>query len=688
MKRYYFLVLVVLYFAFATGVPADSSKGDMFYEYVLIDAFEKGRSLVIVEILSVRKQERIYGTKPISIRCYKAKIIRPIILGDLTRDDLQYPVELFSGASYGDVLKPGSTYALFIIKDCPYNFSWAHRDDTIRIDISDTENLNSLIKSANAQYAKTLIRKFREGIATGEATTLFLPDGIIFLCESFRTNPINRAKVAKKIRESEFGSRRDESKPWSSIISYLPPIISLSREQMLSLLGKPRLKLGWTYLWFCGEDKSISDSEKYVGIVSVTFDKFEKVVRLLYYTQERVKWARFRKKNSGRTKLSGGARTVMLRFQQALKESDWDKALGFCSENVKSKASDYGSAEAFFGGIVPVDEIVSLPRFQTSGGKYNREGQQVEFRCFLRIPTVGSKETVDWVWRVGKSDSGWVIDFETISLRRHIEKERLRRLQEKERARERLEELQRGLEVRLVPLSKEFVVGEPMLFRLEMTNVSKSPIRYMGTSSVMVNDPMNIKGPDGNLIPYVDTSYQTIGRDEEIKPGETVILSEEYDVALQYGIIELGRYTFQFKGFEPCGIRSSNIVEIDVKPGELSPADSIVERLLTVLPEGWEFTRTLVSRKPTAESPSNACIIVNLIGERRRKTIDEGIGLLILVNPTEDEIALEPEWFAGHPWGRCKWGPVYVQAFDAELLWPDYREQIAKALGIEEIRAD
>ncbi|MBA7702527.1 hypothetical protein ES703_111296 [subsurface metagenome] len=521
-------------------------------------------------------------------------------------------------------------------------------------------------------------RKFREEIATGEATTLLLPEGIISLCESFRTNPVNRAKVAKKICESELGSKLDDSKPFLSYHVYLPPKIILSREQILSLFGKPRLKLGWTYLWFCGRDKNTTDSEKYVGIVSVTFDKFEKVVRLLYYTQERVKWARFREKNSGRIKLSGSARTVMLGFQQALKESDWDKALGFCSKNVKSKASNYGSVEAFFGGIVPVDEIVSLPRFQTSGGKYNREGQQVEFRCFLRIPTVGSEETVDWVWRVGKSDSGWVIDFETISLTRHIEKEQLRRLQEKERARERLEQLQRGLEVRLVPLSKEFVVGQPMLFRLEMTNKGKLPIEYEA-SQVAVNDSMIVKGPNGNGIAYIDTSYQTLWDSKVIEPGETVILFDKFDVASQYHIIKPGWHTFQFED-ERYNIRS-NILEIDIKPGELSPGDSIVESILPILPEDWRVTKSLLPRETFPGKATNRYVSLWLIG-RQRKGIE--IGVVIHIYLTECEMETEPGGLKSVLWGRSKWGSVYVQAFDAELLWPDYREQIVKALNIEE----
>lgn len=680
MKTWCLFVLAVLYSAFVSIALAGFPKDGCFSESILIDAFEKGRSLVVAEILSV------YEEKHTDFHCYTAKVMRPIILGDLTKNDMLDALELFAGASYGSALKPGSTYALFITKDCPYHFSWAHRDDVIKVDISEKENLQALIEAADRAYAKASIREFRKGKGPEKVELPALPEKIISLCESFRANPINRAEFAKRIYESDIGSKLDDSTPFLSYRVYLPPKIVLSREQMVFLLGKPTQKCGWTYHWFCGQDKSVAVPEKYVGILSVTFDKSENGIRVLYDTHQRVKWARFSEKRAGPAKVSEEAKAVMSQFQQALRESDWDKALGFCSENVKSKASDYGSAEAFFRGVVPVDEIVSLPRFQTSGGKYNREGQQVEYRCFLRLPTADSEETVDWVWTVGKSDSGWVIGFETISLTRHIEKEHLRRLQEKERARERLEQLQRGLETRLVPLSKEFVVGGPMLFRVEMTNVSDSPITYR-RGSVMVNDPMIVIGSNGESIKYVDASYQTASRREVIPPGETIILADKYDVMSQYRIIEPGRYTFQFNG-RPREIKRSNIVEVDIKPGKLSYADSIVERLIPVLPEGWVFTRTLLPRKqPSPENPSKA-LIVHLIGKRGRKGVDEGISVLILVSPTEDEIAPEPEWFTGHLWGESKWGPVYVEAFDAELLWPDYREQIIKALDIREVEPD
>jgi hypothetical protein len=240
----------------------------------------------------------------------------------------------------------------------------------------------------------------------------------------------------------------------------------------------------------------------------------------------------------------------------------------------------------------------------------------------------------------------------------------------------------------LTALSKEFVIGQPMLFRVEMTNVSNSPIESEQTTQVMVNNPMIVKGPDGKVIPYVDTQCQTLARPEVIQPGETVALAVEYDVTSQYRIIEPGRYTFQVNVFRGYGIAPSNIVEIEVKPGELSPADSIVERLLKILPEGWTYTRRVISREPTPENSSNAFVSIWLMGGGMQKDIHLNISVGIKIYLTEDEVTVEPDEFASGLLGRCRWGPVYVEAYDAKLLWPDYREQIIKALDIEEVKSD
>jgi hypothetical protein len=199
----------------------------------------------------------------------------------------------------------------------------------------------------------------------------------------------------------------------------------------------------------------------------------------------------------------------------------------------------------------------------------------------------------------------------------------------------------------------------------------------------MVNDSMLIKGPDDNIIPYVDTSYQTVAQDKEIRPEEKIIIADKYDATTQYCITMPGRHTFQFNGFKHYGINPSNIVEIKVKPGKLLPADSIIEQLLTVLPEDWKFTRTLLPRRNTSEKTSHTGTFIHLTGQSGYKGFDAGIGVLMLVSPIESKLDAEPEGFEGLLWGRSKWGLVYVKSFDADILWPDYREQIIKALEIE-----
>lgn len=382
-------------------------------------------------------------------------------------------------------------------------------------------------------------------------------------------------------------------------------------------------------------------------------------------------------------KLCSESKAVMLQFQRALKSRQWDKALGLCSENVKSKANDYDSAEAFFKDIVPVDEIVALTQFQTSGGTYNNQNQRIAYRCFLRIPANVTIDEADWIWTIRKNNQAWLIDFDTIPLEKWIEKETLRLTNEAVESHKRLEAMRKGFEIKLMALDKEFVIGQPMLFRVEMQNISESLIRWMHTSSAMVNDSMLIKGPDGNVIPYVDTSYQTTAQDKEIRPGEKIILAGKYDVTTQYCITTPGKYTFQFNGFEHYGINPSNIIEVNVRPGKLLPADSIIEKLLTVLPEGWGFTRTLLPHRNTYEKTSHTNIYIHLAGQSGRKGVDAGIGVLILVSFAENKVNAETEGFEGQLWGRSKWGPVYVKSFDADILWPDYKEQIIKALEIE-----
>ncbi len=676
MKRYCHLALLTFYFAFAIGVPAGSPEVGVFSESVLVDALEKGRSLIVAEILSVREDAGMYY--------YNAEIVRPIILGDLEENDLSGPLELFAGASYGKALKTGSIYVLFVTKDCPYYFSWAHRDSIQKVDVTDEERTKALVEAAERAYAKTSIRKFRQGWRPVQEVELpALSEGIVSLCEQFRTDPESRTEIGKKIFESDLGSRRDESNPQSSIISYLPPRVSLSREQLVSLLGRPNLRSGWTYSWLCGQVGKGSRAKE-VGVLSATFDKSEAGVRVLYQRQEKSKWTKFTAYSINRyVSVSGCADTVPYRFQRALKDSDWDMALSFCSKPVKAKAKEYNSAEAFFKDFMPLERIVELLGFYVRG--HSSSAAKITSLHFDEIPleVSGAEWPVNWKWSLVKDNDRWLVDFKTMPVEVLVKKELLRRELEHEDANIRMAKFEQGVEFRLTPLAEEFVVGQPMLFRIQMTNTGDDPILYMATGprSVMTNDPMIVIGPNGETVDYVDTSYQIMVWSDVILPGETIDLVDSYDVTTQYAIIEPGRYTFQFKD-RPHQKKPSNIVQKDVKPGELSPADSIAERLSAVLPGGWTLTRRLCGRPAPTDRSLQSPICVHMVGKRRGKAID--VDIFLMVHAAGGEITL----VAGFTdqlnlWGRCKWGTIYGRARNAEDLWPDYEEQIFEALEME-----
>ena len=259
--------------------PVELGQRQVFPESIFVRAFERGNSLVIARILSVHSTK---DTKPGKFYFYKTKVIRPIILGDLTESDLEKPVELFAGSSFGDALVPGSVYALFITKGLPNYLDWGFRNDVIKLESLDVDHLQALQEAAIKAYKKTAIRQFRESKLKEASSLPNLPEEISAICEQFRANPQNRVEFAKKLYASDMGSRRDLSEPFSSRITYLPPKIILSRGQILSLLGKPTLKCGWSYRWLCGEDKSISDPERYIAVLSVAFNENNETARLLY----------------------------------------------------------------------------------------------------------------------------------------------------------------------------------------------------------------------------------------------------------------------------------------------------------------------------------------------------------------------------------------------------------------------
>lgn len=668
MSRYYIDVLVILSFTFIRSISVQAQEVNILYESILIDALEKGSSMIIADILSNEESgERLSEIK--------VKVVQSIILGDLTKEDLEDTINLSANVLDSKNLKVGSRYALFIIKECPYEFSWVHRNDFQLIDKSDIRTVQKLVSTAKGAYVKTSLSSFRKELNSVKDVDLSLiPDEIISLCEQFKTDPENRSVIAKKIYLSDIGSRI-ELQSESSERVYNTPKISLSRNQIISLLGQPKIKCGWTYSWLCGQSVERGWVGRDVFVLSVTFDGDQKVQRMIYGQQKKDKWTKIERAVNTLYELPGQPENILLGFQKALQRRDWQNVLYFCSENIHKKAQEYKSLEKFLNDYLPIKDLEKMSQFPTTGYS-SRSDKIVKINLDLSLSVYDPKiyESLSWKWSLVKDKDKWLVDFKTIPLEMIIQKELFRRKLRYEDYETRRAKVEKGIKYNLIPLVEEFVIGKPLSFRIEMKNISDVPILYMTIGPLMINDPMDIIGPNGEKVRYIDMDSQTFAGEDVILSGETIVLVENYDATSQYYIITPGRYSFQF--------RNSNVISVEVKPGEISALDDIYTRLNNILPQGWTITRRLTSSSEPYlfVDESNAYIIVHMIGKRRGLQIDVDI-MLAIVN---DSLSINSNILSEYKfWGKCKWGNVYCKARDAETLWSDFREQIKKAIEIE-----
>ena len=146
----------------------------------------------------------------------------------------------------------------------------------------------------------------------------------------------------------------------------------------------------------------------------------------------------------------------------------------------------------------------------------------------------------------------------------------------------------------LLPRKKEYILGKPAEFRLEMKNFGERE-RTFDPQRVEVNNSMRINDPDGKSVRYVERSFQTGGSPKSIAPGKTVVLFDGLDLATQYLIIKSGSYTLQFRGtnvrwHSESEIPPSNIINIEMRPGTLPASMQAPARLIDILPDRWDLS--------------------------------------------------------------------------------------------------
>ncbi len=660
------LSFIFCFFIFG-NISAESLQAATLSESTITSALENGRSLVIAEVQSFEKRSE--G------QFVKIKIVQPIILGDLSEDDCDGTLDLFSslGDTYSKKLEAGSRYALFILKDSPYEYSWANRDDFQLI--NDNTEIDKLKRLAKNAYTKTSMSLFRKDSSAKVNIDLSeLPEEIISLCKQFRVDPENRSVTAEKIYMSDISSRIELTR-LSSVHQIIPPKIILSRDQIISLLGQPTIKSGRTYSWLCGQPVERGRSDRDVFVLSVTFDNDQKVQKMVYGQYKKEKWTKIDRPVNNLYGLPGQPEKVLLKFQREVQKKNWKEVLSLCSESIRKKALEYESLDKFFKDYLPIEEVVNMREFPANGYSGSSDKiYKINFDFELSAYDPETYIPVTWRWSLVRSDDSWLVDYKVVPLEMMIQKEIFRRKLREEDYETRNEKFKNGIRYNLIPLSENYIIGKPMPFRIEMKNISEIPVLYMATNLLMINDPMNITGPNDDKIEYVDIDSQTVEGEEVVLSGETVVLEENYDVCSQYYISKPGRYSFQFN--------NTNKLEIDIKQGELLAMDEVYTKLKDILPQGWAITRRMASTQEPYMfvEQEDKYLFVHMVGKRRGLQIDNDIRLAI-VNDTSE---INPKTLTDYQkLGSSKYGEVLYLDRDAESLWPDNRSQIIKALGIK-----
>lgn len=233
-----------------------------------------------------------------------------------------------------------------------------------------------------------------------------------------------------------------------------------------------------------------------------------------------------------------------------------------------------------------------------------------------------------------------------------------------------------GYRTQLIPASDEYVIGRPMLFHLLMQNVSDEVKWY--DDQGLAHPPFNIIGPDGEKIIHKVGPFQTLGAEEPIDTDEIVVLMENRDITEEYVITKPGIYRIEF----PYGWASSNVVEFEVKPGQLKKEDVLITSLSDVIPDkcylykGWKISpagRQEIKAVPLAIYCGK---IHHMGGEmllwQSDKTVD------ISVDKENENIEVS-EYL-----GKNDSGHIYVSSSEKlRGIWPNIKEDIIKALKLK-----
>jgi hypothetical protein len=140
-------------------------------------------------------------------------------------------------------------------------------------------------------------------------------------------------------------------------------------------------------------------------MIMVRREVFQVSILLCFFL---VFWAVNSSRGAEQPTLPKEAQEVLQGFQQALTDANWAKAMSYCSAEVKKKAAQTESLEAFLKDVVPLAEVISIDVNRMSGWGGGARGQ--DYQGSLRGQGCGRELAISaWMATVSRQAKGRVV---------------------------------------------------------------------------------------------------------------------------------------------------------------------------------------------------------------------------------------------------------------------------------------
>jgi hypothetical protein len=173
------------------------------------------------------------------------------------------------------------------------------------------------------------------------------------------------------------------------------------------------------------------------------------------------------------------------------------------------------------------------------------------YGMFETISAYGELPRIDWYWGLALAENGkWLVDYPPVRLSEYAAQRRaaLQARDEKTAAlRQSLESKMPFLSTRLIPLTNKFRIGQPMPFRVELTNAGATAIHYvvggLNHYGLVVRDERR-----GTVLTNTAGPVQVAVRTMELPARSAVVLAEALDITRNHNLTAPGKYSVQFDG--------------------------------------------------------------------------------------------------------------------------------------------